>query len=153
MDPSRFYAEFNIQEKLQGSFEEQAYAFQAAVGRPWMTANEARGRVNLPALDGDANGIVTPLNVVVGGQASPVDSGSQNRTPKAVAPAGVEVDPAHLVTFQARQRAVCASRKGAGDPQWFDFDRWDAELAQDLGIDPSEAHAINEALRAQMEEV
>lgn len=70
------YLEFNIQEKLQGSFEEQATAFQTAVGGPWMTRAEARARLNLPALpeDSDADELIVPLNVLIGGQASPTDS-------------------------------------------------------------------------------
>ena len=68
------YVEFNIEEKLKGSFEEQTKSFQAAVGRPWMTANEARALQNLPPAGGDADLLVTPLNVLVGGQASPLDS-------------------------------------------------------------------------------
>jgi phage portal protein BeeE len=43
------YVEFNIDEKLQGSFEEQTSALQSSVGRPWMTANEARALRNMPA--------------------------------------------------------------------------------------------------------
>jgi HK97 family phage portal protein len=73
-DTKGIYLEFNIAEKLQGAFEEQTTALQAAVGRPWMTANEARARMNLPSMGGDADALVTPLNVLVGGQASPQDS-------------------------------------------------------------------------------
>jgi len=73
-DVKDVYVEFNIAEKLQGSFEEQTQSLQSAVGRPWMTANEARAKLNLPRLDGDADRLVTPLNVLVGGQASPRDS-------------------------------------------------------------------------------
>ena len=39
-----------------------------------MTADEARARFNMPSLGGDAAQLVTPLNVLVGGQASPRDS-------------------------------------------------------------------------------
>jgi HK97 family phage portal protein len=73
-EPEPRYVEFNLQEKLRGSPEEQAQAFQASVGRPWMTADEARAAQNMPALGGDAEGLVTPLNVLIGGQASPRDS-------------------------------------------------------------------------------
>lgn len=73
-DSDGVYVEFNIAEKLAGSFEEQTQALQSAVGRPWMTANEARARMNLPSMDGDADELVTPLNVLVGGQTSPRDS-------------------------------------------------------------------------------
>lgn len=76
-DVDGVYVEFNIQEKLQGSFEEQTQSLQSAVGRPWMTANEARARQNLPSREG-GDELVTPLNVIVGGQASPRDSGEQN---------------------------------------------------------------------------
>ncbi len=65
-DAEGVYTEFNIAEKLQGSFEEQTAAMQTAVGRPWMTPNEARARLNMPSLGGDADELATPLNVLVG---------------------------------------------------------------------------------------
>jgi hypothetical protein len=71
------YVEFNIAEKLRGNFEEQAAALSSATGRPWMTADEARGINNMRSLGGDAAELVTPLNVLIGGQASPVDSGAE----------------------------------------------------------------------------
>ena len=52
-DREGVYVEFNIAEKLKGSFEEQAAALQASVGRPIMTANEGRARLNLPAIKDD----------------------------------------------------------------------------------------------------
>ena len=73
-DTEGVYVEFNIAEKMQGSFLEQTQSLQSAVGRPWVTADEARARMNLPSLGGDADALVTPLNVLVGGQASPRDS-------------------------------------------------------------------------------
>jgi HK97 family phage portal protein len=73
-DREGVYVEFNIAEKLQGSFQEQTQSLQSAVGRPWMTADEARARMNLPSMGGDAEQLVTPLNVLVGGQASPNDT-------------------------------------------------------------------------------
>lgn len=64
-DTESLYVEFNIAEKLRGSFEEQATQLQTATGRPWMTANEARARVNLPQLpDGDE--LAMPLNLTAG---------------------------------------------------------------------------------------
>lgn len=145
------YVEFNIQEKLQGSFEEQAAALQSAVGRPWMTADEARALSNMPALGGDAGRLVTPLNVLVGGQASPQDSGSQNRNDigelevKAIEPAvkhRLKVDPPApavakatelLTAFFDRQKAAVLSKLGAkAGEDWWDADRWDKELADDL---------------------
>lgn len=87
------YVEFNLAEKLRGSFEEQAAQLQTAVGAPWMSRNEARARVNLPQVAG-GDELVTPLNVLTGGQASPTDS----------AP-----DPAAAEPSKARLRAVEAN--------------------------------------------
>ena len=78
-DSQGVYVEFNIAAKLAGSFEEQVKAMQSAVGRPWMTANEARARQNLPRMAGDADLLVTPLNVIVGGMASPRDGEPKSR--------------------------------------------------------------------------
>ena len=52
-DQRDIYAEFNIAAKLQGSFEEQAAALRALIGRPIMTANEGRAKLNLPAITND----------------------------------------------------------------------------------------------------
>ncbi len=67
------YVEANLESKLRGSFEEQARILQASTGAPWLTRNEARARANLPAVE-NGDELVTPLNVLVGGQASPLDS-------------------------------------------------------------------------------
>ena len=83
-DTEGVYCEFNIQEKLAGSFEEQMQSLQSAIGRPWMTANEGRARMNLTRMDGDADQLVTPLNVLVGGQASPTDSVAKASTANGV---------------------------------------------------------------------
>ncbi|MEU6768517.1 phage portal protein [Streptomyces sp. NPDC046853] len=72
-DSDGVYVEFNLQEKLRGSFEEQAAQLQTAVGAPWLLRNEARARMNLPALDG-GDELITPLNVLVGDMASPTDT-------------------------------------------------------------------------------
>lgn len=63
----RVYVEFNIAEKLQGSFDEQATQLQMAVGGPYMTRNEARALSNLPQIDG-ADELIVPLNVATGTQ-------------------------------------------------------------------------------------
>lgn len=52
-DQTDVYTEFNIAEKLKGSFEEQAASLQMLVGRPLMTANEGRARLNLPSITDD----------------------------------------------------------------------------------------------------
>lgn len=140
-----YYVEFNTKEKLRGSFEEQAASLQASTGAPWMTRNEARATQNLPALDG-GNELITPLNVLIGGQASPLDSGSQNRraAPAPMAKALVEGvkeratdseqdDAAGVFAkFFARQRRALASKLGAKSADWWDQGRWDRELSGDL---------------------
>jgi HK97 family phage portal protein len=64
-DPDRYYFEFNLLDKLSGSFEEQATAYQQACGRPWMTVDEVRVRQNLTQLGGDASRVAMPLNLSV----------------------------------------------------------------------------------------
>ena len=140
LDRGRTYVEFNIAEKLQGNFEEQAASMSRAIGGPWMTRNEGRALVNLRALpDGDS--LIVPMNVTAGGQASPADSGDQNRNAapvprvKAAPPEGeVERARAVLAAFFKRQRAAVLSSLGAkaGAPQWWDEERWNAELGDDL---------------------
>ena len=66
------YIEANIEAKMRGSFEEQIDYLSTAVGAPVMTRNEARPRLNLPQVEG-GDELVTPLNVLLGGQASPQD--------------------------------------------------------------------------------
>lgn len=153
-DTEGMYLEFNIEEKLQGSFEEQVLSLQSAVGRPWMTANEARARQNLPSLpEGDT--LVTPLNVLVGGQASPRDSAPPAvEEPKAAhvhTKARGEFDPTlpdmreqheqkwrEVLTayFERQEKAIVSRVPKAGAPTidqvWVDGPRWDKELAQDL---------------------
>jgi HK97 family phage portal protein len=133
------YVEFNIEEKLQGNFEEQTAALQSSVGRPWMTANEARALRNMPAIDG-GDELVTPLNVLIGGQASPTDS-----APEASASRDLDTKAGRLFLLKARITdrqadqiaAVLArffKRQRDADPtgsKW-DEDRWNRELADDL---------------------
>lgn len=136
------YVEFNVKAKLAASFDEQAAVLSSAVGRPWMTANEARALENMPALDGDADSLVTPLNVLVGGQASPRDSAPKGGAVRvkagAVAVKGEADDGSAKVTatalgkFFKRQREAVLSRLGSKAPGWWDQERWDKELSDDL---------------------
>lgn len=75
-DPDVF-VEFNVAEKLRMNFEATSKILQTSTGAPIMTRNEARQRINLPAIEG-ADELIVPLNVLEGGQASPTDSGTQN---------------------------------------------------------------------------
>lgn len=69
--PDRFYVEFNLREKLSGSFEERADAIQKSVGGPTMTVNEARALDNRPPIDGGDN-LIVPLNVTQNGDQNPI---------------------------------------------------------------------------------
>lgn len=143
------YIEAHVDAKLRGSFEEQAKVLQASTGAPWLRRNEARARMNLPAIEG-GDELVTPLNVVIGGQASPQDSGSQNENAdrsvavKVLDSGGVRLK-AHapqtyttraedvLVSYFRRQRAVVLSLLGSkAGRDWWDAERWDRELTTDL---------------------
>lgn len=176
--PADEYVEFDLSSKLSGSFEEQASTIQSAVGGPWMTRNEARGRLNLPRIDG-GDDLIVPLNVITGGLASPNDTTSDSYASmySGVGVAGgvdddvaeenaVDVDcksesdersatikasddDADLVadvlkSFFNRQRKSVISKIGAEKsrgasvkaddetPDWWDADRWNRELADDL---------------------
>ena len=154
MDNGKFYAEFNIAEKLQGSFEEQAAVMSTLVGRPIMTADEGRAKFNLSALGGDAAQLVTPLNVLVGGQASSRDSappkvahlpsikGSAGALKAAPSEAQAAKAAEVLAKFFGRQEAVVLSRIGSG-VDWWDEKRWNEELAADL---LPLAHSVAETL-------
>lgn len=103
LDRESIYIEANIAEKLQGSFEEQTSALQSSVGRPWMTADEARALQNMPSLGGDAERLVTPLNVLIGGQSAPNDGttagGGGGTLPELIAATeDIEVTPVEGLT-------------------------------------------------------
>lgn len=84
-DSQDVYVEFNIAEKMRGSFEEQAAAASTATGGPWMTRNEQRARFNLPQVPG-GDELITPMNVTEGGLASPRDTAPEpDAAPKASA--------------------------------------------------------------------
>ena len=150
-DPS-LYVEFDLTEKLKGSFEERASILQAAVGGPWMTRNEARADNNLPPVD-DGNELITPLNVVTGGQASPQDTHSNQNSGavelKLITPSrrkdredtirikgkSDEQEDDDVATilkkFFKHQADSILPKIGAGR-EWWDEERWDSELAEDL---------------------
>lgn len=67
------YLEHDLEEKLRGDFLAEAEAASRAVGAPFMTRNELRARRNLPPVPG-GDELIIPLNVVVGGRASPADT-------------------------------------------------------------------------------
>ena len=154
-DPNT-YVEFDLTEKLKGSFEERASILQSAVGGPWMTRNEARADSNLPPVEG-GDDLIVPLNVIEGGQASPTDTHMDAQEPMAIieasgkssgsvetkaAPDEIRIkatateeedkDMAEVVrSFFKRQRKSILPKIGAG-LDWWDEDRWVKELADDI---------------------
>lgn len=64
-DQAGVYVEFNLSEKLRGSFEEQSKSLRLTVGAPIMTRNEGRARLNLPPVE-DGDELIVPLNVSQG---------------------------------------------------------------------------------------
>jgi HK97 family phage portal protein len=159
-DNDGIYLEFQLQDKLRGSFEEQAAVLQASVGAPYLTRNEARARLNLSSIEG-GDELVTPLNVLIGGQASPQDSVSDERTIDTLSNTQSETKSAlgrdGYVRIRSeaakemntifrrnieRQRRSVISKLGAqknaiaetkaNTGRIYDQDRFDRELAKDL---------------------
>lgn len=155
-DPFKTYVEFDLQEKLKGSFEEQAGIMQTATGRPWMTVDEARSYMNLPKLpDGQGEGLVIPLNVEVNGQANPGNDYSYpgvDNNAKKLEPCGCksckeqtelrikgrsdkdddEKVQTVLTEFFKRQARSIIPKIRAGAEDFWNAERWDKELTEDL---------------------
>ncbi|WP_425729595.1 phage portal protein [Gordonia sp. DT219] len=74
------YVEFNLREKLSGSFEERAAQMQTSVGGPWMTINEARALDNRPPIDG-GDELIKPLNLTQNGDKEPIPAGDDGKEP------------------------------------------------------------------------
>lgn len=164
-DPNT-YVEFDMTEKLKGSFEERASILQTAVGAPWLTRNEARADLNLPRIEG-GDELITPLNVTEGGQASPTDSAPSPYDYEGVDNQAkdwtIKINPipsecgcksckateelrikgrsdkeddekveAVLTEFFKRQARSVIPKIGADDEQFWDSERWDKELTEDL---------------------
>ena len=117
-DP-RTYVEFDLTEKIKGSFEERAGVIQAAVGGPWLTRNEARADNNLPPLPG-GDDLIVPLNVVTGGQASPQDTHMDPQEPMTTQPTDepdeeeIEKWAAHMIKLTQAGECGCSTCKKSG---------------------------------------
>ncbi len=140
-DIEALYLEFNIHEKLKGSFEEETSALQSATGAPYMTRNEARARRNLPPVEG-GDVLVIPLNVLEGGQASPTDTAPPKELPrakslsKARASRHIDKHKQVLRKFFDRQKRVVMSKLGnkakSEIDEVFADERWNDELRVEL---------------------
>lgn len=163
------YVVFDLKEKLKGSFEERASILQASVGGPWMTRNEARADNDMPPIEG-GDELIVPLNVVEGGQASPQDT---HMNQNSADPEVKKIIPSHrkdaestirikgksddeesddltevLKKFFERQKNSVIPKIGAGREEWWNEERWDTELAEDLLpliMDVADAHGKSTA--------
>ncbi len=159
-DVEDVYVEFNIAAKLAGTPEEQTASLVQAVGKPIMTVNEARARVNLPRDDAPESDRIAPQ------QGGPSDASvNPENTPPARTdddePDDDDVDARTAGVLQAtrrRQQSRLARLPIADRPAAFtaDLDRWNRELADDLQratgrrLEPRAA-AANAAFLRQLE--
>jgi hypothetical protein len=122
-DQDDIYTEFNIDQKLRGSFEEQASAMQTLVGRPVVTLNEGRARLNLPSIKNDpsADRVAQPLNMTT--NPTPADPGRA---------LGAQLTAPVIRDTWRRQAARLDKLPAAERAAAFDRSRWDRELAADL---------------------
>jgi hypothetical protein len=155
-EPAGNYLELNIQEKLQGDFEEQAAVMQASVGGPWMTVNEARQRVNLPKIDGGDN-LLAPLNMGAAGNngpaaGAPIAPVSDPNAPADATPPksnggahGAHIDgvkapvtadasvtagmATEIARVMKRQRDEASKHIASKAPDWWDQKKWNRELS------------------------
>jgi HK97 family phage portal protein len=162
-DTADVYTEFNIAQKLAGSFEEQSASLSTAIGRPYMTGNEGRARVNLPAITDDptmdqvAKQQGGPSTGSSAGGDNPDDSpdaarareldnqddgGLDARTPGAIAWSRT------VAAFWSRQQQRVEKDGAADRASKFDRARWNRELAADLAqlTTEAEARTIAEAI-------
>lgn len=148
------YVEFDLTEKIKGSFEERAGIIQASVGGPWLTRNEARRDNNLPPIQG-GDELIVPLNVSTGGEAGGFMSSSaiQEKHHHPAAPVIIQKkaeEPAEEISipgkvtkketeqvtdlldgFFKRQAKSILPKLGA-NAEWWNAERWNKELADDL---------------------
>ena len=135
------YVEFDLSEKLKGSFEERASILYQAAGAPYMTRNEVRAELNLPPIPG-GDAMIVPMNLSTGDEMSlPVE---EEKTAKMLlksselrikAPSATEEEKDALAKalkkFFKRQFASILPKIGAG-ADWWDQERWDEELTDDI---------------------
>ena len=207
-EPAGNYAAYDITIKTEGTFEEKISALQSATGAPFLSREEARAYLNLPAEPrGD---LIVPLNVLVGGLASNHDTDPtveryNAATPALKAPADIPAaalepvrdevpgmamggdagpkapervvrkakgDPAEgdaeeleavyrkfferqaksvIPKIEANGKAARIVYKADGDPIWWNAERWNRELADDLWpVAVRQADAAGERTVAQL---
>ena len=128
-EPSGNYVAYDITIKTQGTLEERIAALQTACGGPFMSRQEVRALMDLPAEpDGD---LIIPLNVLTGGLASSHDTDPTreryNSLTRALDDAerilGVKSADGAEVVSSPKAPEPPVVRKAKGDPSEEDEDR------------------------------
>lgn len=169
-EESSHYIAYDITIKTEGTYEEKIATLSSAVGAPFLSRNEARARLDLPAIEG-GDELITPLNVLTGGLASPRDTdptverynaasaicaktaempqkedqtdekpkqieGKTEETSKKASGKPSEDSIKRLTevykAFFKRQAKSVLAKLGAKSAKWWDEERWNRELAEDL---------------------
>lgn len=157
-EPESNYAAYDITIKTEGTYEEKIATLSSAVGAPFLSRNEARARLDLPALEG-GDELITPMNVLVGGLASPRDTDptverynsaverieqarlllgvkAQKAEPRKARGKPTEEEEERIAKvyrdFFKRQAKSVLAKLGAKAEAWWDQERWDKELTDDL---------------------
>lgn len=151
-EDSRHYIAYDITIKTEGTYEEKIATLSSAVGAPFLSRNEARARLDLPAIEG-GDELIIPLNVLTGGLASPHDTDPTieryNAAPEpklkaaeeprlelkaSSKPSDDEIEQLASVyqAFFERQGKSVLAKLGAGADKWWDEERWNKELTDDL---------------------
>lgn len=145
------YLEFNIKAKLAGDFHEEAEVLYQSAGTAFMTVNEVRATQNLPAVDG-GDVLVRPLNIGTAleepegpsdaleePKSAPVASVAYKAPKNRVEATPAESESGHkklealFERYAKRQKSVVLSKLGTkADEDWWDAERWDKELTDDL---------------------
>lgn len=152
-DP-RHYVGYDITIKTEGTYEEKIATLSSAVGAPFLSRNEARARLDLPAIEG-GDELITPLNVLTGGLASAHDTdpnverynmdipaarkimglkAPKKRRKARTKPTEEETEQIAEVyrSFFKRQAKSVLAKLGAKSAEWWDEERWNNELTDDL---------------------
>lgn len=148
-EPPSHYVVYDISIKTQGTMEERISALQAACGAPFMSRQEVRALMDLPAEpDGE---LIVPLNVIEGGLASSHDTdptierynaaqvqvksqGKKSRGKPSTEDAQ-EIAAILRKFFKRQSSKVLPQIKSAqksDEPTWWDAERWNRELGDDL---------------------
>ena len=143
------YAAYDITIKTEGTYEEKIATLSSAVGAPFLSRNEARARLDLPAIEG-GDELITPLNVLQGGLASPRDTDPTveryNSAPEKEIKTKTEgrkangepteeqseqITEVYRSFFDRQGKSVIPKLNSKAD-NWWNEERWNNELTDDL---------------------